>query len=450
VLIAGSAGVMRDLIRLVRQAAYADALTQEPELALEDFLARYFAARGVPGLSILLERALTAGQVLLLLDGLDEVGPRADRHRVAERVTAFLEAHSRLRAVVTSRVVGYHEAPLPDRYPHYMLNPFSWPEEVSLFAHQWCLAYELQAGDTPQARERARREAERLLRAIESRPHIQELAGNPLLLTIIALIQRQGVELPEHRVELYREMVRTLVETWCRARSLEEGRVVGEPLAEAEAVEVLGPLALWMHRNYPGGTAPAREVEEQIVRRLVARGEPPESARRAARHFLDLVQRQTGILEVRKEEYELVRDLVEGDRNPFSGRKRVSERGRVSWQVRLPTEEEWLLAAGADDGREYPWGDGFHESRANTAESGIGNTTPVAMYPTGASPHGVMDMAGNVWEWTASRYRKGMSRVIRGGSWYSNMDYARCDFRYGLDPVFSLNVIGFRLVAPVF
>ena len=296
----GKLGLEADLLPIVvPAAAYADVLRDAPELSLGEFLPPYFAAADLPGLMGLFDRVLDTGRALLLLDGLDEATSLVERERIVQRVKAFGRRHAANRIVVTSRIVGYDQAPLHGDggrpFVHFTLSPFGM-DEIRAFAHQWTLAYERQAGDTPEAARRAEKEARSLTAAIEANASVRRLAANPLLLTIVALIHRQGTRLPEHRVKLYDLVVDTLLETWSRARRL-DGQPLAELLTSDEARKVLPPLALWMHENRPSGTARRDEMETHIAENLVARRrESPEQAIKSARRFLDLVSRQTGLL----------------------------------------------------------------------------------------------------------------------------------------------------------
>ena len=134
-----------------------------------------------------------------------------------------------------------------------------------------------------------------------------------------------------------------------------------------------------------------------------------------------------------------------------------------AYLFRLPIEAEWEPAAGGlwrgaaiNEPPRYPWQSGPGavtpndiQRYANTSESGLGQTTPACTYPAGASqPHGVMDLAGNVWEWLANFYDKDRDRIsARGGSWNIDLDDARVALRGWGSPDFDWSSQGFRVVA---
>jgi formylglycine-generating enzyme required for sulfatase activity len=218
------------------------------------------------------------------------------------------------------------------------------------------------------------------------------------------------------------------------------------------------------------------------IRALVEKygGQTEWYEREVPQHELDLPAFEIGKYPVTSREYQaFVRGAGYRPPEGWDGDEYPAGKGdhpvvNVSWQdavaycrwlseqtkrsFRLPTEAEWEKAARGTDGRQYPWGNEFDSSRCNTSEGQSRGTTPVGQYPTGASPYGALDMAGNVWEWCSSLHKpypydpgdgrenpeEGGVRVLRGGSWDVRQISARCAYRNRCPPDLWFDFVGFR------
>lgn len=123
-----------------------------------------------------------------------------------------------------------------------------------------------------------------------------------------------------------------------------------------------------------------------------------------------------------------------------------------AWRgARLPSEWEWERAARGVDGDLHPWGNAPADCTRAVIDAGTGNgcgwgdtTFEVGSRPAGASREGVLDLIGNVWEWTASARENGPGRVVRGGGYYATADQARASFHLLFSPQGRAPFVGFR------
>ena len=114
-------------------------------------------------------------------------------------------------------------------------------------------------------------------------------------------------------------------------------------------------------------------------------------------------------------------------------------------KYRLPTEPEWEKTARGIEGRIFPWGNEWNPENLNSSER-FGSTTPVTRFPQGRSPYGVYDMAGNVFQWTASQWDENKS-VLKGCSWDDLPGTCRAAMRHGRPGQSKHILIGFRCVS---
>ncbi|MCP4534894.1 MAG: hypothetical protein GY831_27180, partial [Delftia sp.] len=379
---------------LLRVADYAQTRQDEPDLPLADYLGRQPVQGQAPPLAPETLRALFGDylereQAVVLLDGLDEITDPGERNEIVRAIEGFIAANVRApeggsmlddwqarlgqdgaaadlptlrrrwsreaqpgpaesggsQVVVTSRVAGYRAAPLRGDLAHFTIQDMD-DEAVRRFCERWTLAVErfLLRGedlDDEAVAQRAASEAAALLDAIQASPGVRKLATNPLLLTILALIHRDQTRLPEQRVQLYQQTVKTLVELW---------RDTG--LSEAEVIDVLGPLALWIHEHQPTGLATEDEVRAEITRALAAwHGHDPARLpgkfKRRVEVFMRAVREQSGLLVARGEglygfmhltfqEYFVARELT---RDSMTAIENIQQR------LHLPRWREPLLLA---------------------------------------------------------------------------------------------------------
>jgi hypothetical protein len=284
-----------------------------PTLLL-DYLRTYFAHQDIPLPERFFADHLQAGACAVLLDGLDEVADPATRHRIARIIERFTiayhkekdpqqpqEAVTTNRYVITSRLVGYSgSARLGAGYEVTRVRDFS-ESDIANFVRHWNLAVELSlAGtDTPEAHRLAGQHSQALLAAVQRNERVRELAVNPLLLTVIALVQRYRAQLPERRTELYEEAIEVLLGQWDVAKGLAEtAQLAGRELDAGDRRSLLEPIALWMMEQQ------RREIETDELRRRLGQQfttmiADPAQVGKAVASFIRLISERSGLLNER-------------------------------------------------------------------------------------------------------------------------------------------------------
>ncbi|MCP4657758.1 MAG: NACHT domain-containing protein, partial [bacterium] len=243
------------------------------------------------------EHRWSAGDCLVLLDGLDEVADAGRRIGCARAVGELLTHAGKNRMLVTSRPVGYGICRISVPAEHVVLQPFE-RSDVDSFVKKWHLAYDQAVHpESPDPRQAAA-DADALIKDIGANPRVESLATNPLMLTIIALIKQQNVGLPERRVQLYEIILNTLIRSWNKARSL-ANRPVGEDLSAEETKKIWAAVAHWMHREKSTGTCHRQQVQERLVEVLIEFNRGEIEAEKIAESYIAAAAERSGLLEER-------------------------------------------------------------------------------------------------------------------------------------------------------
>jgi energy-coupling factor transporter ATP-binding protein EcfA2 len=288
---------LRDLGRHLKQQ-HSDSSQDGPAL-LTDYLQDYYVAQSIQLPEDFFAQALEAGRAAVLLDGMDEVAETRLRQRVARLVEKFAVRYPQSRLVVTSREVGYEGAArIGADFGLAKVREFS-PDEVRQFVRDWTRVVEvtLAGRESEDILRMADEQAGQLVQAIETNPRISELAVNPLLLTVIALVHRYRAQLPERRSELYEEAIEVLLARWDEAKGMEtEATLAGRQLDAGDRRSLLEPVALWLHEKK------RRELELDDLRPLLLpsfksmAGGDASAAGKALETFARLINERSGLL----------------------------------------------------------------------------------------------------------------------------------------------------------
>lgn len=250
-----------------------------------------FKPQGLVGVGDLARERFEQGRLLLLLDGLDEVVRRETRTWLAERIRELVaRAHDTgSRVIITSRYIGYSEAPVED-VPEFTIAPLTLAE-ITSFADRF---YSRIADKLGEDAESAAQQREALLSDIRFRPEVRDLAVVPLHLVQLALLRRELGSLPDRRVVLYDRTLDRQLRDWQHQRS-KGARLRHVPALDAHRTRAaLVTLAFELHQRWASGTAPEVEVL-RILGHALQDGHAPKPEEEA-RRLLDEVRRQAGVL----------------------------------------------------------------------------------------------------------------------------------------------------------
>jgi len=287
---------------LVILRRYADEIKSKRNLSLLDYIRETvqadFSLKSAD--QDFFEYYLESGQTLLFFDGMDELPNSEFKQLVRDRIRSMLTTYPGNTSIVTSRIVGYENPFRFDdkEFMHYRLSPLQLPE-IEKFVNDW---YRIRIENPKERKENV----DDLVRILRDDTHhaIRELAQNPLLLTIVALVHRIDAVLPDERVVLYQKCTETLLNTW-HTWKYRGTDVVKRGKIERRNRQRMEAIAYWMHTQARGTEEGQRAIvpAKMLFNFLSNYIENNERVREddddpidQAHSFLDFIKQRAGLL----------------------------------------------------------------------------------------------------------------------------------------------------------
>ncbi|MCT3833945.1 SMEK domain-containing protein [Elizabethkingia anophelis] len=239
---------------------------------------------------LLFTQKLEENNLLVLVDGIDEINITNLRHTVVNKINAFTAQYPDCKIIVSSRIVGYKETKLNGYFTHFEVKKFN-KKQIRSFVENW---YKSIASNSDNDIEKAKESARILFRSIGQNSSVLNMASNPLLVTIIALIHYQGNTLPEKRAALYDVATATFLENWVHQRELHENSTFDKETL----ITILSPISYYIHQNFTTGLITETELKRKLheeYRELYPYLKPKEEAE-DVKNIINFLRKDAGFL----------------------------------------------------------------------------------------------------------------------------------------------------------
>ncbi len=295
---------------LIRLKRYADACDLASDLSIEEYVTAVMATFAIPEADSFIRQSLQDGRCLVMFDGLDEISNTKLRQHVQEAIKTFISNHRNSsgvnnfnRFLITSRIAGYDQYAFSNNFLYFTVAKLT-PQQISDFLPRWCQAsvrwsHTNQIPDDENIEQEVSRDAQQLAdalsKAMKENQGVRELAENPLLLTLLAVMQQNSIELPRQRVDLYSKVTEVFLENRNIAKGL--------PQIPVElAIRRLGPLALTMQET-KNNFARRSDVLAALKKVISSEGGTPEQVDEEAENFLKRIRERGGLFVQRTGDY---------------------------------------------------------------------------------------------------------------------------------------------------